>query len=409
MKKFYSKILIVVVLITLISSTVIASSNEKSKGEISKEILEKTVSFMLSSMSDFSEKEEYQDYLISEDSIEFKEFLNNKREIAEIKQDYSGKWIEKSSEVIDVNYKEISKDMYEVTADIGHNFYSGEDESYVDIKYKVIIYNTNNDIKVLSGMCNGLSAGTLYPENIIKSAGDLKVIDWEYDSKEKNQLFNSDNYVEVLDYANYDYKETKENLLNWYQEEMYSTEQGNEEVDELDISIFRAPNWNFFSSSEKSEMTQYQKNHYNNYNRSYADFTGVGGDCTNYASQILRAGGSAFNSSSSSGIMGDSYWYYRDSSNRSTSWTASRNLKNFLLRSVNTLGPKATTVSKYGDLDVGSIVFLTRSGTPYHSIIVAESGGDPMVSAHTSDYYGRYSNRYSGITHIKAHVRGYYE
>lgn len=53
-------------------------------------------------------------------------------------------------------------------------------------------------------------------------------------------------------------------------------------------------------------MTRYQKNHYNDYNdEDYADFTDVGGDCTNYASQILREGGSAFNSSSNSGIMGE--------------------------------------------------------------------------------------------------------
>lgn len=98
--------------------------------------------------------------------------------------------------------------------------------------------------------------------------------------------------------------------------------------------------------------------------------------------------------------MGDSYWYYRNSSNRSTSWTAAK----ILLRSENTLGPKARTVSKYGDLDVGSIVFLTRSGTPYHSVIVAEPGGDPMVSAHTSDYYGRYSNKYIVVSVISKHM-----
>lgn len=200
---------------------------------------------MISSMSDFSEEEEYQDYLISKNSIEFKKFLDDKREIAEIKQNHSGKWVEKSSEILDISYKKIFEDMYEVTADIGHTFYSGEDESYVDVKYKVIIDNTNDDIKVLSGMCSSLSAGTLYPENIIKSAKELKVIDWEYDSKEKMQLLNSDKPVEVLDYTNYDYDKTKEKLLNWYQEEMYSIEQESEAIVEPDANIVRAPNWNF--------------------------------------------------------------------------------------------------------------------------------------------------------------------
>lgn len=54
-------------------------------------------------------------------------------------------------------------------------------------------------------------------------------------------------------------------------------------------------------------------------------------------------------------------------------------------------------------------MFLTSGGTPYHSVIVVEEGGDSMVLAHTSDHYGRYSNKYSGISHIKAYVRGCYE
>ena len=58
------------------------------------------------------------------------------------------------------------------------------------------------------------------------------------------------------------------------------------------------------------------------YNPAYANFTADGGDCTNFVSQVLRAGGIAFTSRSNSPT--NSHWYYYDSSwgmGRTSTWT----------------------------------------------------------------------------------------
>lgn len=57
------------------------------------------------------------------------------------------------------------------------------------------------------------------------------------------------------------------------------------------------------------------------YNRRYRDYTDIGGDCTNFTSQVLHAGG----------LPMDSVWYYRSGSGGSRAWVQTSALVRYLL------------------------------------------------------------------------------
>ena len=67
-------------------------------------------------------------------------------------------------------------------------------------------------------------------------------------------------------------------------------------------------------------------------NPAYYNFDNVGGDCTNFISQCLRAGGAEMN------YTADTGWYYISPDNRAAAWTGVEYLYRFLLRN-KSVGP----------------------------------------------------------------------
>lgn len=59
-------------------------------------------------------------------------------------------------------------------------------------------------------------------------------------------------------------------------------------------------------------------------NPRYYNFDGIGGDCTNFASQCIYAGAAVMNFTPTFG------WYYIDINNRAPAWTGVEYLYNFL-------------------------------------------------------------------------------
>lgn len=124
-------------------------------------------------------------------------------------------------------------------------------------------------------------------------------------------------------------------------------------------------------------------------NPKYYDFTPVGGDCTNYASQCLFAG---------SGVMNytpDIGWYYRSSDNRSAAWTGVEFFYRFLINNAKKeigsgAGPFAEEVP-VERLEIGDFVQLGReTGDFYHTpVVVGFSRGVPLVAAHTYDAFAK--------------------
>lgn len=117
-------------------------------------------------------------------------------------------------------------------------------------------------------------------------------------------------------------------------------------------------------------------------NPRYADFAAMGGDCSNFASQCLYAGGGVMNPTPTMG------WYYYSLNNRAPAWTAARFLYRFLLHNRGQ-GPIAREVATRAELQPGDIVSLENSTGVYHSLVVCAvgRGRDPevLVCAHNYD------------------------
>ena len=123
-------------------------------------------------------------------------------------------------------------------------------------------------------------------------------------------------------------------------------------------------------------------------NPKYFNFDKLGGDCTNFASQVLFAGSNVMNFTPTYG------WYYIDANRRTPSWTGVNYLYNFLVNNKGA-GPYAVQ-SDVKDIQPGDIIQLSFGGAPNvdHSPVVVKVGSpvslhNILVAAHTydRDYY----------------------
>lgn len=119
-------------------------------------------------------------------------------------------------------------------------------------------------------------------------------------------------------------------------------------------------------------------------NPQYFDFSNIGGDCTNYASQCIFAGADVMNFTPTFG------WFYRSANDRTPSWTGVTFLYDFLTRNLGP-GPFATEVS-LRQLEPGDVVQLAidRSDHYQHTPVVVEIRGTPslsniLIAAHSND------------------------
>ena len=118
-------------------------------------------------------------------------------------------------------------------------------------------------------------------------------------------------------------------------------------------------------------------------NPEFYDFQELGGDCTNFASQVIYAGCGVMNYTP---IYG---WYYISLNNRSPSWTGVNQLYTFL--TTNTAeGPRGKVVD-LSEIEKGDIIQLDFNGDGSfdHTPVVVDVGaGTPetiLVAAHTND------------------------
>ena len=114
-------------------------------------------------------------------------------------------------------------------------------------------------------------------------------------------------------------------------------------------------------------------------NPSFYHFGGIGGDCTNYISQCLLAGGAVMNFNKYYG------WYYENSNNRSPSWTSVQYLERFLL-SNSDIGPFAK-IETISNLEVGDLIQLRQNPLVFnHTLIISKiENGEIFVCAHSND------------------------
>ena len=132
----------------------------------------------------------------------------------------------------------------------------------------------------------------------------------------------------------------------------------------------------------------------------FSNFSGIGGDCTNFVSQCIYAGSCIMNDTPTFG------WYYISPENRAPAWTGVEFFYNFMTGN-DGVGPYATETSE-GGLQVGDVIQLgDDTGDFYHTLFVTGfTGNTYLVAAHSDDYLDRPLNTYTYAEARFLHLEG---
>lgn len=131
-------------------------------------------------------------------------------------------------------------------------------------------------------------------------------------------------------------------------------------------------------------------------NPAYADFTQMGGDCTNFVSQCLYAGAPQMNPTPHTG------WYYHSLADRTPAWSGVRFLHRFLTRTSGP-GPIGTEIPLSALLP-GDVILLHNGQKFYHALLALTSDPDPLVAAHTDDSYLRPLSTYAALRAVPLRI-----
>lgn len=122
-------------------------------------------------------------------------------------------------------------------------------------------------------------------------------------------------------------------------------------------------------------------------NPQFYDYSNIGGDCTNFASQVLYAGYGQMNYKP---VFG---WYYIDANRKSPSWTGVNELYNFVVSNRGP-GPRGVVVG-IDDIEPGDLVQLDFNGDGRfdHTPVILETGDFTpetiLLAAHSADSLNR--------------------
>ncbi|MCA6091212.1 amidase domain-containing protein [Streptomyces sp. SCA3-4] len=129
-------------------------------------------------------------------------------------------------------------------------------------------------------------------------------------------------------------------------------------------------------------MAAYAEKYWRNYNPEYRKFNSAGGDCTNFISQALKAGGWKPEAGKSSDYT--KWWY--DSKGQSDSWVGANEWSWYAQNS-----KRVTSLSNVYQLEVGDILQMDfdRDGSKDHSMITTYRSrvGMPYLTYHSTNTF----------------------
>ena len=115
----------------------------------------------------------------------------------------------------------------------------------------------------------------------------------------------------------------------------------------------------------------------------FPNFAGIGGNCTNFVSQAIYAGGCVMNYTPTFG------WYYISLDERSPSWSGVEYFYNFVIENAG-VGPFGR-VATSDELEIGDVIQLAKNDEGYYHtlLVVGFDGEDLLVAAQTDNAYAR--------------------
>ncbi|MFF1342587.1 amidase domain-containing protein [Streptomyces sp. NPDC058290] len=129
-------------------------------------------------------------------------------------------------------------------------------------------------------------------------------------------------------------------------------------------------------------MAKYAEKYWSSYNPAYRKFSGGGGDCTNFISQALKAGGWKTVPGTTTDYRNWSY----DATRQTDSWVGANEWAWFTLSS-----QRAANLANVYQTDVGDIVQVdfNRDGSKDHSMMVTyrSTAGMPYLTYHSTNTY----------------------
>lgn len=139
----------------------------------------------------------------------------------------------------------------------------------------------------------------------------------------------------------------------------------------------------------------------------FIDFTGIGGNCTNFVSQAILAGSCTMNYTKDFG------WYYINADERAPAWSGVEFFYDFMIGTPafssqnGGVGPFAVEVTREGVMPGDVIQYANRTGDWYHTVMVTGfDGGEILVSAQSDDALDRPLSSYSFATARYLHIVG---
>ncbi len=133
-------------------------------------------------------------------------------------------------------------------------------------------------------------------------------------------------------------------------------------------------------------------------NPAYDNFDALGGDCTNFISQCLFAGGGIMQYRKTFG------WYYNDLNDRAPAWTGVEYLYKFLTENRGT-GPYGELCGEE-QLEPGDLVQLNFGAEWAHTLLVVSAQDGIRVAAHTDDCFDRPLDSYFYVKARYIHILG---
>lgn len=124
-------------------------------------------------------------------------------------------------------------------------------------------------------------------------------------------------------------------------------------------------------------------------NSLFPNFAGIGGNCTNFVSQAIYAGGCVMNYTPTFG------WYYISLDERSPSWSGVEYFYNFIIENAG-VGPFGR-VATSDELELGDVIQLAKNDEGYYHtlLVVGFDGEDLLVAAQTDNAYARPLSTYN--------------
>lgn len=161
-----------------------------------------------------------------------------------------------------------------------------------------------------------------------------------------------------------------------------------EKVEEKDT--FKLFNNEVFSTRDYSrdDAVKYAKKYYKNYNSNYPDWGNLGGDCANFVSQCLHAGGKSMVKGEATSFA---YWFSSgnttDTNKVSSTWRGADAFRHFWQSNASKYKKFTSYDGMYAYGFKGdAATFLTPNGRGYHTVIIVDydtKNKDLVYAAHT--------------------------